>query len=430
MRGPFAAIRTCLAVCAMASAGLGGTAAAADDTYLGAYNIVNEGTGRCLDAFYSYGGGNGNPVGLWTCNGGVTEAWHIAKKASDFRYPDTYAIRNARNSRSLDYPASSNRSPGFQYELWDYFPTDGQVFWLMRDGSAGALITNAWDFGGFVDAFASDGGGDGNRVGDFPKTGSPLQHWTFDCVGEPCLLNDATLPSTGPPPPQPQPPAQTGTPDRTCDPRPPTAAIRVRASFGGHGHRTRVRVTRYGQRLQARATVTRPDGSLVGGVPVCVVVRTRSTQKSLALTQTVTTDGKGQISYALGRGPSRRVDFIVRAPDGAATDALTLKVHAPVTLRLSRHHLVNGQTLTFRGTVPAGPRPAAGVVVGLEVRRGARWQTFANVTTRHAGRFRFRYRFTRTTSRQSYAFRARVLAQAGYAYDAGSSKTRVVVVNG
>jgi hypothetical protein len=66
----------------------------------------------------------------------------------------------------------------------------------------------------------------------------------------------------------------------------------------------------------------------------------------------------------------------------------------------------------------------------LQVRRPGSWQTFKVVNTHKGGRFGFRYRFTRTTRRQRYRFRAFVPAQSGYPYAAGRSKALGVVVDG
>jgi 5-hydroxyisourate hydrolase-like protein (transthyretin family) len=99
-------------------------------------------------------------------------------------------------------------------------------------------------------------------------------------------------------------------------------------------------------------------------------------------------------------------------------------------LRLSRHHLANGQTLTFRGRVGGTPRPAKGVVVALEVRKGRSWQPFHNTNTKRNGRFASSYRFIHTTAVQHYKFRARIPAQVGYPYDGGTSRPVAVVVHG
>lgn len=81
----------------------------------GPFYIVNAGTGRCLDAHYDDGGGNGNRVGLWDCNNGITEQWYTYDNGSSGSYWMT--IINARTGRSLDYPASSGGRTGMAHAV-------------------------------------------------------------------------------------------------------------------------------------------------------------------------------------------------------------------------------------------------------------------------------------------------------------------------
>jgi hypothetical protein len=152
---------------------------------VGSYNIVNAGTGRCLDAFASYGGGNGNLVGLFDCNGGVTETWDIRLRNDG----QTYLIWNARNGRSLDYPEVSGGAVGYQYTIWDYIASSaGQVFRIFPVGPNNSALISNDRASGVMDAFQVDGGGNGNRVGNWGSDGSPLQGWYFRCVNGPCYL--------------------------------------------------------------------------------------------------------------------------------------------------------------------------------------------------------------------------------------------------
>lgn len=147
----------------------------------GPFYIVNYGTGRCLDAHYGDGGGNGNRVGLWDCNGGITEQWYVYNNGSTGNYWMT--IINARNGRSLDYPASSGGANGWQYLLWDFVNSSGQQYWPYHHGGGEYEFSVLLGGGANVmDAFASDGGGNGNRVGNWSITGSPLQRWYFASV--------------------------------------------------------------------------------------------------------------------------------------------------------------------------------------------------------------------------------------------------------
>ncbi|MCG8926412.1 RICIN domain-containing protein, partial [Lentzea sp. CC55] len=61
--------------------------------------------GYCLDNFASGGGANNSKVGLWTCNGGVTERWRLRLWNSGMFYG--YNLVNEASGRCLDYPASA-----------------------------------------------------------------------------------------------------------------------------------------------------------------------------------------------------------------------------------------------------------------------------------------------------------------------------------
>jgi hypothetical protein len=104
------------------------------------------------------------------------------------RIARSYKITNVRSGRSLDYPGSANGNIGYQYGLWDYYPSVGQVFGLEFAPRLTWLIYNT-EFPGVMDAFQVDGGGKGNRVGLWWYTGSPLQNWQLRCVIGPCTLS-------------------------------------------------------------------------------------------------------------------------------------------------------------------------------------------------------------------------------------------------
>ncbi|MFJ2578076.1 RICIN domain-containing protein [Kitasatospora aureofaciens] len=142
----------------------------------GTYYIKNVGTGRCLDAFYSWGGDNGNPVGLWDCNGGISEQWQISYTTSGGHF--NMVMVNARSGRCLDYPGGAK---GLQFRLWDCNGYLSQHFWPYYHSDTDNYEVSVESGGGGLDmdAYASDGGGNGNRVGLWDITGSPLQRWVF-----------------------------------------------------------------------------------------------------------------------------------------------------------------------------------------------------------------------------------------------------------
>ncbi|SPE99800.1 RICIN domain-containing protein [Streptomyces sp. MA5143a] len=148
----------------------------ADAALLGdVYHLVNRGTGRCLDAFYSGGGENGNAVGLWDCNGGISEQWRLIS-SHDLLYP--YALVNERKGRCLDYPAESDGRIGWQFKLWDCNQSASQNLKLVPFGNYYKIYMQR-NGTAPMDAYASSGGLNGNPVGIWSETGSPLQHWTL-----------------------------------------------------------------------------------------------------------------------------------------------------------------------------------------------------------------------------------------------------------
>jgi hypothetical protein len=166
-----------------------GAAARADVwVYHGRFEIRNrQHTGMCLDAHNNGQGLNHNRIGLWQCNGGITEKWHLYENLSrpdwEFELVNARTPEDGKANRCLDYPADSGGRNGFQYLLWDCVESSGQKFRLALNTNLNAYIF-AVQLGGannHMDAFANDpaGGGNLNKVGNWAWTGHPLQHWQF-----------------------------------------------------------------------------------------------------------------------------------------------------------------------------------------------------------------------------------------------------------
>jgi hypothetical protein len=97
-------------------------------------------------------------------------------------------------------------------------------------------------------------------------------------------------------------------------------------------------------------------------------------------------------------------------------------------LGVSRHRAeVGGTPVVFRGRVSAGAGeiPPSGKAVELQFRLpGLPWQEFRTVETDRRGRFRYAYRFSDDDSRGvRFLFRAQAIAQDGWPYEPGSSRT-------
>ena len=74
--------------------------------------------------------------------------------------------------------------------------------------------------------------------------------------------------------------------------------------------------------------------------------------------------------------------------------------------------------------------PPAGKLVELQVVLSGRWQTFRTTRTGPDGSWTVRYAFRRTCGVVRYRFRARLPAEAGYAFQTGRTKEVSVQVRG
>ena len=92
-------------------------------------------------------------------------------------------------------------------------------------------------------------------------------------------------------------------------------------------------------------------------------------------------------------------------------------------MRASRHRVVNGEDVTFRGRLRGRPLPTPGKLIELQAYARGRWLTFG--TTRanpRTGRWSYPYRFSATRGNVRYRFRARVPKEASYPYETGASR--------
>ena len=96
----------------------------------------------------------------------------------------------------------------------------------------------------------------------------------------------------------------------------------------------------------------------------------------------------------------------------------------------SKRAVLDGQTVTFRGTLRGRPLPLAGKLVNLQVHYRGRWRTFATPRANTRGAWKFTYRFQATHGVIRYSFRAQVKREAAYPYELGYSRRVTVTVRG
>ncbi len=188
---------------------------------------------------------------------------------------------------------------------------------------------------------------------------------------------------------------------------------------------------RYGERVAIQGRLENRDGQPVPNAPVQVFSGTPTERGQLI--GVVSTDAAGQFTYgACGRLQHGRCGSSTREPRCMlpSESAVNLLTSAASTLRATPRRLKNGQSVRFSGTLRALPTPPAGKLIELQVVLSGRWQTFRTTRTQADGSWAIRYQFRRTCGLLRYRFRARLPAEAGYAFQTGYTRTRRITVRG
>jgi 5-hydroxyisourate hydrolase-like protein (transthyretin family) len=187
---------------------------------------------------------------------------------------------------------------------------------------------------------------------------------------------------------------------------------------------------RFGRRVHLRGILENADGQPIAGAEVHVFSRGAATQEQLV--GVVPTDGEGRYSYVALANSSRTLRFVYNGSPLIlpVQREVTLLVRAASTIRTHPRRLRNGQSVRFSGRLRSLPAPPAGKLVELQVVLSGHWQTFRTTLTGQDGRWQVRYRFRRSCGVVRYRFRARLPAEAGYAFESGRTRAVRVRVRG
>ena len=184
----------------------------------------------------------------------------------------------------------------------------------------------------------------------------------------------------------------------------------------------------FGGSARISGTLTDAAGSPVAGATICIetaMERPRARRIPVGVAQT---NAAGRFTYALAPGPNRQVSVGYRHDSFQLTRALAVRTHARPSLTVGPQRLRNGGRVKLRGGLPGPDAGGRVVVLQASVVGSHRWITFRKATSGHRGVFKASYRFTSTTRRTTYRFRALVPPQAGYPWKQGASKPAAVVV--
>jgi hypothetical protein len=187
---------------------------------------------------------------------------------------------------------------------------------------------------------------------------------------------------------------------------------------------------RYGERVRVAGRLENRAGQPVPGAEIQVF--SGSATDVGQLVGVVRTDAAGNFTYEALANATRTLRFIYRGtPVMLPTQGhVGLLTSAATSFRAGPRRLRNGQSVRFSGRLRALPAPPAGKLVELQVVLSGRWQTFRTTRTGADGSWAIRYVFRRTCGLLRYRFRARLPAEAGYAFQTGYTKTIGVRVRG
>jgi hypothetical protein len=185
------------------------------------------------------------------------------------------------------------------------------------------------------------------------------------------------------------------------------------------------REVRFSQSPTVKGTLTAPSGEPIADATVFIGQQPEG--QPWRLDGAVDTDSAGDFVYRpAARHPNRQLRAVYfpfsDSHENVASDPLTLRVRAGLTLHVDRHRLRNGQRLIFTGRV-LGALPAQGIAVTLQAKVGRHYRSFRQLraSSRTEGRIRTAYRFERTTGPVRYRFRLKVVRQAGLPFQGGVS---------
>jgi hypothetical protein len=139
-----------------------------------ATQIVNSGSGRCLDAEWESIDGNGTTVQLWDCLPVGNQLWIKENQPSS----EAFRLRNAYSGRCLDADRESLGGNGTTVQLWDCLAVDNQLWIVEQSPNAGPSyrLRNVAS-GRYLDAESWSLDSDGTKVQLWDNAGGVNQSW-------------------------------------------------------------------------------------------------------------------------------------------------------------------------------------------------------------------------------------------------------------
>jgi hypothetical protein len=186
----------------------------------------------------------------------------------------------------------------------------------------------------------------------------------------------------------------------------------------------------FGKKVRLGGRLLNGAGRALGGEKVLVYSTVGEEPEQLA--GSVTTDDSGHFIYPVEAHTSRTFRFVYSGSPSIlpVDDSAELLVTGTSSISVNPKHVLNGQSVVFKGRVKGRPLPATGKLVQLQVKFDSGWQTFQTISSKLDGTWRIPYLFDRTCGKASFLFRAFLAAEEGWPLETGNSRTLTVRVKG
>jgi hypothetical protein len=186
-----------------------------------------------------------------------------------------------------------------------------------------------------------------------------------------------------------------------------------------------LRTSRYRAADTITGRLTAPGGVGISGASIGIYETPAYEGARTVFLSAVRTGGTGGWTMTLPRGVSSsalRLEYRSHQNDTipVATAALTLSVHAGITLRIAPRMTSIGRRIFFSGVLHGTPIPLGGKQLVLEASSGGEWIQFDTIRTNAKGRYRSSYRF-KFPGPVSYKFRVLSRYEADFPFVDGAS---------
>jgi hypothetical protein len=215
--------------------------------------------------------------------------------------------------------------------------------------------------------------------------------------------------------------------DNTCVNSAVAGGAQLSAQFSSTN--TDTTTVEYGSNATIMGRLLTNAGDPVANATLCVKTQILDIDPRPVNTTSITTDSNGHYAYTVPAGPNREVMIGYRHDTTQVARDVRYYSHVQPTLIVTPEQIANGKAVQFSGQLPNPSSAGRVVVLQANPPKSTRWITFRRATANGNGVFGSNYRFSSTTRKTTYRFRAVVPEQAGYPWLEGTSgmvKVRVM----